>query len=330
MKKIDIITTIGPATQTKSLMKSLRTSGATFFRLNMSHGDHTTHQKTVDIAREVGKVSLLCDLCGPKIRIGDFAEEKITLKKGQSFVLTTRKVVGTENEVYINYPNIATDLAPGARILLDDGKKELVLKKILNATDVETTVIVGGQISSRRGVNIPGGNLSISALTTKDKKDVVWGVAQGVEYFAISFVRSAKDVVALRKLLKKEGSAAKIVSKIETPEAVADIDAIIAASDMVMVARGDLAVEIGAEYVPLAQKDIVRRCIAAGKSVIVATQMLESMTRNPVPTRAEVSDIANAVLDGASGVMLSEETAVGSFPLEAVRMMARVIKVTLE
>lgn len=328
MQKTKIVATIGPATQSEKIMTALHKNGANFFRLNMSHGDHATHQTTVDLARTIEKkrkvlVGLICDLCGPKIRIGDFVNGEITLVKGKAFILTTRKILGDETQVYINYPALTRDLKPGDTILLEDGKKNLLVTKKLNDTDLETKVIYGGITKSRRGVNIPNANLSISALTPKDKKDVEWGAKQDFAYFAISFVRNAKDIEVLRKLLKKYKSNAKIIAKIETPEAVQNIDAIIHATDAVMVARGDLAIEVGAENVPYIQKQIIRKCNDAGKPVITATQMLESMVRNQVPTRAEVSDVANAILDGTDAVMLSEETAVGEFPIETVEIMAR-------
>ncbi len=328
MQKTRIVATIGPATQSEEMMTALRKAGAGFFRMNMSHGDHATHQKTVDLAMRIEKktgefVGLICDLCGPKIRIGDFDGGQVTLKPGARFVLTTRKITGTESEVHINYPSLCKDLKPGDRVLLDDGKKELRVTKVINATDLETQVVHGGATKSRRGVNIPNAHLSISALTAKDKKDVAWGAKQDFAYFAISFVRSAKDVRTLKKLLTAGGSTAKVIAKIETPEAVDAIDDIIAEADAIMVARGDLAVEIGPENVPYVQKQIIRKCNDAGKPVITATQMLESMVRNPSPTRAEISDVANAIFDGTDAVMLSEETAVGEFPLETVEMMAR-------
>jgi len=328
MQKTRIVATIGPATQSLEMMTALYKSGASFFRMNMSHGDHASHQKTADLARAIEKkeggfVGLICDLCGPKIRIGDFEGDAVTLKKDQKFILTTRKIIGTEKEVYINYPSLTKDLKPGNKILLEDGKKCLVVTKVLNDTDIETKVVYGGLTKSRRGVNIPNANLSISALTPKDKKDLAWGLTQDFPYFAISFVRTAKDVRDLRKILVAKKSQAKIIVKVETPEAVNHIDEIIAEADAIMVARGDLAVEVGPENVPYIQKQIIRKCNDAGKPVITATQMLESMVRNQVPTRAEISDVANAIFDGTDAVMLSEETAVGEFPLETVQMMAR-------
>lgn len=326
-----IVTTIGPATQSEKMMTGLVRKGATHFRLNMSHGDHTSHGLTVTLARTVSKknkksIALICDVCGPKIRIGDFAEKTITLVKGKPFLLTTRAITGNENEVFINLPTLPHDVKKGDMIFLDDGKKSLMVSEVVNKTDVLTKVVTGGVITGRRGVNAPAANLSVAAITTKDKKDIAWGVSMGIEFFAVSFVRSAKDIRQMRSILKKLGSDAKIIAKIETPQALEHIDEIIAESDVLMVARGDLAIEIGAQYVPAAQKMIIKKCNDAGKMVITATQMLESMTRSPVPTRAEVSDVYNAVLDGTDAVMLSEETAMGEYPLLAVEMMAQVAK----
>ena len=329
--KINIITTIGPATASEKMMTGLVRKGATHFRLNMSHGDHTTHGQTVTLARSVEKktkkqILLICDVCGPKMRIGDFSEKTITLVKGKPFTLTTRAITGNEHEVFINLATLPKDVKEGDMIYLDDGKKSLQVKKVLNATDVLTTIVTGGVISGRRGVNAPSANLSIEAITAKDKKDIAWGVSVGIPYFAVSFVRSGKDIRQMRSILKKLGSDAKVIAKVETPQALENIDDIITQSDAVMVARGDLAIEIGAQYVPSAQKMIIKKCNEAGKMVITATQMLESMTRSPVPTRAEVSDVYNAVLDGSDALMLSEETAMGEYPLLAVEMMSLTTK----
>jgi len=326
-----IVTTIGPATQSEKMMTGLVRKGATHFRLNMSHGDHVSHGLTVSLARAVAKktkkhIELICDVCGPKIRIGDFSEKTITLVKGKPFLLTTRPITGNEHEVFINLSTLPNDVKEGDMIYLDDGKKSLQVKKVVNSTDVLTTVVTGGTIAGRRGVNAPTANLSVQAITAKDKKDIAWGVSVGIQYFAVSFVRSAKDIRQMRSILKKLGSDAKIIAKIETPQALEHIDEIIAESDVLMVARGDLAIEIGAQYVPTAQKMIIKKCNEAGKMVITATQMLESMTRSPVPTRAEVSDVYNAVLDGTDALMLSEETAMGEYPLLAVEMMSLTAK----
>ena len=332
MQKTKIIATIGPGTNNIKKISELREAGVTFIRLNMSHGNHQDHGYVVDLVRQVENIKtkkvnrylgIIADLCGPKIRIGDFVKDSIELKVGQVFTLTTKKCIGDENKVFINYKSLPNEISVGSEILLDDGKKKLVVTGIKNKTDIETKVLVGGNIKSRRGVNIPNANLKISALTAKDRKDVEWGNQQRVDYFALSFVRHKKDVLKLRDILTKLKSKAGIISKIETPEAIENIDSIIEVSDAIMVARGDLAIEIGPEKVPYIQKQIIKKCNEVGIPVITATQMLESMVRNSTPTRAEVSDIANAIFDGTDAIMLSEETAIGSYPVEAVSIMSR-------
>lgn len=326
--KTKIVATVGPATQTLSGIRGLYNAGARLLRMNMSHGDHASHRETVRLRDDLEKkdgiyLGLLADLCGPKIRIGDFEKDEITLIPGKKFILSTKKCTGDTSRVFINYPRLTQDLTVGSIIMLDDGKRTLKVTKKLSETELETKIIFGGNIKSRRGVNIPNARLSISALTEKDKKDIDWAVKNNADFVAISFVRSAKDISTLRTILQKKKSTAKIVAKIETPEAVDDIDAIIEIADAIMVARGDLAIEIGAENVPYVQKQIIHKCNNAGKPVITATQMLESMVRNQVPTRAEVSDVANAIFDGTDAVMLSEETAIGAYPTETVSIMAK-------
>lgn len=332
MQKTKIIATIGPGTNNLKSIFNLREAGITFVRLNMSHGSHEEHKKVIDLVKQAEKmkskkvnnyIGIIADLCGPKIRIGDFKDGFIELKPGSIFTLTTKKCVGDDKKVFINYKTLPNEISVGSEILLDDGKKKLLVLSVKNKTDIETKVIIGGKINSRRGVNIPNANLKISALTPKDKKDVIWGNEQGVDYFALSFVRNQKDVLRLREILSKLNSKAGIISKIETPEAIENIDSIIEVSDGIMVARGDLAIEIGPEKVPYIQKQIIRKCNEVGIPVITATQMLESMVRNSTPTRAEVSDIANAIFDGTDAIMLSEETAIGAYPVEAVGIMSR-------
>lgn len=324
-KRTGIIATIGPATQNETAMTALENIGVNFFRLNMSHGDHATHQKTVDLRNAAApSVKLICDVCGPKIRIGDFQDGKITLVPDQTFAITTRDVPGNANEVHISHATFARDLSPGDIILLDDGKVSLTATGTTD-TDVETRVVIGGTISSRRGVNVPSATLSIDAITAKDRADIEWAVRAGVDHFAVSFVRNAADIREMRSILDALGSKAKIIAKVETPQALDDIKAIVRASDMVMIARGDLAVEIGFENVPPAQKTIIETCRQAGVPAIVATQVLGSMVSSPTPSRAEASDIAHAVWDGANMLMLSEETAVGTYPLLAAEAMAKII-----
>lgn len=327
-KKTKIVTTIGPASGSAKKMAELVNAGANVFRFNFSHGDYEGF-KNLKIARDEAEkitghdIAILQDLCGPKIRIGDFSTETVELKEKETFTLNTEKIVGDERQAYINYEKLPAEVKVGGRILLDDGKVELKVSAI-KGNLVETKVIRGGVIKGRRGVNLPGAYLSTSALTDKDKADAVFGAELGVNFVALSFVRTAKDVEELRALLTENKSHALIIAKIETEEGVENFDSILAVSDGIMVARGDLAVEIAAERVPVIQKTIIKKCREAGKPVITATQMLESMIVAGVPTRAEVSDVANAILDGTDAVMLSAETATGAYPVEAVKVMARV------
>jgi pyruvate kinase len=327
-KKTKIVCTIGPATESIEKLTSLVNAGMNVMRLNFSHGDFAEHQVRVDNIKKVristGKtVAVLQDLSGPKIRIGEFEGGMAVLKEGHTFTLTTEPMMGNDKKVFINYPMLPKEVKVGGYILLHDGKKKLQITAI-KGNDVITKVIVGGEIKNKRGVNLPGAYLSISSITDKDKKDIEFGIKNKVDFVAISFVRRPSDVTELREMLKKAKSKAKIVSKIETPEALENIDEIINLSDAIMVARGDLAVEIPVEEVPLVQKMLIQKCNALGKPVITATQMLESMIKSPVPTRAEVSDVANAIIDGTDAIMLSEETTLGEYPLEAVEMMTRI------
>jgi pyruvate kinase len=327
-KKTKIVCTIGPATESVEKLTALVEAGMNVMRLNFSHGDFKEHQNRVDNLRKViektGKTTaILQDLAGPKIRIGDFKNGLINLKEGSTFTLTTDQVEGDEKRVFINYPLLPKEVKVGGYILLHDGKKKLQITSI-KGNDVICKVLVGGEIKSRRGVNLPGAYLSISSITEKDRKDLEFGIKNKVDFVAISFVRRPADIVELREMLNKAKSKAQIIAKIETPEALENIDEIINLSDGLMVARGDLAVEIPAEEVPLVQKMLIQKCNAIGKPVITATQMLESMIKSPVPTRAEVSDVANAIIDGTDAIMLSEETTLGDYPVEAVQMMTRV------
>ncbi|MBI3671422.1 pyruvate kinase [Candidatus Azambacteria bacterium] len=268
-------------------------------------------------------VSIIQDLSGPKIRIGDFYTERVNLKKGSIFTLTTSQCVGDESMAFVNYKKLPKEVKSGNIILLDDGKKKLQVISV-SKDKIKCRVLVGGETKGRRGVNIPGAYLKISSLTEKDKKDLTFGIREDVDFVALSFVRQPSDVLELRDILNKAKSKANIIAKIETQEAIENLDAIIEATDAVMVARGDLAVEMPPEDVPTLQKIIVKKCNKAGKPVIVATQMLESMIKSPVPTRAEVSDVANSILDGADAVMLSEETALGENPVDVINIMSSV------
>lgn len=327
-KKTKIIATVGPSTENEKMLRAMFKAGLNIMRLNFSHGSHKEHQNRIDIVKAIAQksgkpFSIIQDLSGPKIRLGDFYTEKVTLSEGKIFTLTTEKIIGDEKRVHINYPRLPKELKAGNIILLDDGKKRLQVIST-TATEIKCRVIIGGEVKGRRGVNTPGAYLKVSSLTLKDRKDLKLGIKNKVDFIALSFVRRPEDILELRGILKKANSAAQIIAKIETQEAVENIDAIIEATDVIMVARGDLAIEIGAENVPLVQKMIIRKCNLAGKPVITATQMLESMIKSPVPTRAEVSDVANAILDGTDAIMLSEETALGQYPVEAIEVMARV------
>ncbi len=328
IKKTKIVATIGPASESEVMLMSLVKAGVNVCRINFSHGTHEgalTQMKNIrTVAKKIATpIAILQDLSGPKIRIGDFYQESVMLKNGSIFTLTTKLCVGNEARVFVGYKALSKELKKGDTILLDDGKKRLKVLSIAG-DDIKCRVIVGGEIKGRRGVNLPGVSLKISCLTSKDKKDILFGIENNVDFVALSFVRRASDIRELREILTKAKSTAKIIAKIETGEAIDNIDAIIAEADGIMVARGDLAVEVPAEEVPILQKMIIKKCNSAGKPVIVATQMMESMIKSPVPTRAEVSDVSNSILDGADAVMLSEESALGEYPVLAVAMMSRV------
>lgn len=327
-KKTKIVCTIGPSTESADKLEALVDAGMNVMRLNFSHGDFEEQQKRVDnlklAMQKTGKtVAILQDLCGPKIRIGTFKDKMIELKAGEQFILTTDDVEGDVTKVHVNYPELPKEVKKGTVILLQDGSKKLEVLEV-KGNNIVTKVIAGGHLSDRRGVNVPGANLSISALTDKDKADVEFGIKNKVDFVALSFVRKADDIRQLRKILDEKGSKAAIVAKIETPEALQDIDAILAETDAIMIARGDLSIEIPAEEVPLAQKVLIHKCNELGKPVITATQMMESMIENPTPTRAEISDVANAIIDGTDAIMLSEETALGQYPIEAVKEMSKI------
>ena len=329
-KKTKIVATIGPATSSQEQLEKLLKAGLNVMRLNFSHGDFAEHQEKLDNGKKASQatglpLAYLQDLSGPKIRIGEFATEsgRVTIKKGQTFTLTTKLIKGDETKAYVNYKKLPQEIKVGHTVMLDDGKKRMTVTKV-QGEEIVCKVDVGGELKGRRGVNLPDTDISMSSLTAKDKKDLEFGLSNNVDFFALSFVRRPKDVLDLRKLLDAAKSKGHIISKIETPQAVQNIDEIIKISDAIMVARGDLAVEVPAEEVPLIQKMIIKKCNEAGKPVITATQMLESMINSPVPTRAEVSDVANAILDGTDAIMLSEETTLGQYPVEAVSLMTRV------
>ena len=327
-KKTKTVCTIGPATESQAMLEKLLIAGMNVMRLNFSHGDFVEHQARVNNLKKAVKATgipaaTLQDLAGPKIRIGNFNTESVNLEEGQKFTITTNDIVGDETRVSINYPLFPKEVKKGHIVFLHDGKKKLEVVEV-KGKEVICKVLVGGDIKGRRGVNLPDSDLSVAALTDKDRKDLEFGIKNKVDFFALSFVRNASDIIELRTILNSKKSKAKIIAKIETPQALRNIDEILALADGIMVARGDLAIEIPAEQVPRAQKMLIEKANRAGKPVITATQMLESMIKSPVATRAEVSDIANAILDGTDAVMLSEETTLGDFPVEAVEVMSRV------
>lgn len=331
IRKTKIIATIGPASGDKKTFSKILEAGVNLVRLNFSHNTHSTHKEHIDMVRAVSKkmnkpVAIIQDLSGPKIRTGRQDKEIITLVNGKKIVLTTKDCIGDESILYINYKKLPQEVKKGVNILLDDGKVRLeVISK--SKESISCKIIVGGSIKEGRGVNVPDASLSISSLTEKDKKDVVFGIKENVDFIALSFVRHASDIRELKQTIREKGGDKKeigIIAKIETKDALGNIDEILEEVDGIMVARGDLAVEVPPEEVPVEQKKIIDKCHIAGKPAIVATQMLESMIVSSVATRAEVSDIANAVFNGADAVMLSGETAIGVCPSEAVAIMSRV------
>lgn len=329
MKKTKIVCTMGPNTDNREIMKELALNGMDVARFNFSHGDHAEHRHRLEILESVREelgipIASLLDTKGPEIRTGKLKDgKKVTLKEGDLYTLTTEEIVGDETRGYINYAGLAEDVKPGNRILIDDGLIELHVREV-NGTDIVCRIENGGELGEKKGVNVPGVRVKLPALTDKDKEDIRFGVDAGFDFVAASFVRNADAIREIREILDEKGSAMQIIAKIENEEGIENIDSIIEASDGIMVARGDMGVEIPAEKVPHIQKMIIRKCNLACKVVITATQMLDSMIRNPRPTRAEVSDVANAVYEGTDAVMLSGETAMGSYPIEAVRMMSQI------
>ncbi|MBJ6759819.1 pyruvate kinase [Corallococcus sp. H22C18031201] len=331
MRRAKIVCTLGPASQSQEMLEALLENGMDVARLNFSHGSHEQHQENIDKLRAASlkvrkAVGILGDLQGPKIRTGRFITGSTELKNGGVFHITTdESVKGTDEIVSTTYPFLAADVNPGDRILLDDGLLELRVLETDKQQLIKTEVIHGGTLKNNKGINLPGVAVRAAALTPKDREDLVFGLKAGVDYIALSFVRQPSDLDTARQAMAEVGRSVPIISKLEKPEAIARLDAILDKTDGVMVARGDLGVEIPPEEVPAVQKDIIRRSNLRGLPVIVATQMLNSMIENPRPTRAEASDVANAVYDGADAVMLSGETASGKFPIESVQMMERII-----
>nr|HAD51677.1 pyruvate kinase [Algoriphagus sp.] len=329
INKTKILATIGPASNNYETIKSLAAAGANVFRLNFSHGTHDIHEEVIQIIRRVNEeqnlnLGILQDLQGPKIRVGEVENNGVEIKPGEPITITNDPVVGTSRLVSTVYQNLPNDVVAGDRILIDDGNLEVVVNDT-DGKNVNCTVIHGGILESRKGINLPNTKVSAPSLTEKDIEDLEFGLSQDVDWIALSFVRSPEDIYDLRERIQKAGKVCKIVAKIEKPEALENIDAIIDATDAIMVARGDLGVEVPMEIVPLWQKRMVEKCKLACKPVIIATQMMESMIQNPRPTRAETNDVANAVLDGADAVMLSAETASGKYPVNAVKAMSSII-----
>ena len=326
MKKTKIICTMGPNSDDREVMKQLVLNGMDVARFNFSHGNHEEHKKRYlqlrQVAEETGiPVAALLDTKGPEIRTGILKDgNKITLKEGQEFTLTTEEVVGDETMVHINYDGLNGDVKAGDRILIDDGLIELHVREV-QGPRIVCLVVNGGELGERKGVNVPGVKIKLPALTEKDKDDIRFGMEMGFDYIAASFIRSADAIREIREILAEGGSSMGIIAKIENEEGLENLDDIIEESDGIMVARGDMGVEIDFTEIPIIQKDMIAQCVAAGKPVITATQMLDSMMENPRPTRAEITDVANAIYDGTSAIMLSGETAAGKYPVEAVQTM---------
>lgn len=326
LKKTKIVATIGPASESEEMLKKLIKQGVNVCRLNFSHGDHEEHQRRIDNIKKVREelgipVAIMLDTKGPEIRLGNFKDGIVEIKQGQDFTLTTRDILGDETIIGVSYKEMPNDVSVGGIILIDDGLIEFRVKEITD-TDIKMEALNEGILKNHKGVNVPNVNINLPALTEKDISDIKFGVKNDVDFIAASFVRKAADVNDIRRVLEDNGGLnIDIISKIENQQGLDNIDEIIHVSDGIMVARGDLGVEVPTEEIPLIQKELIRKCNVAGKPVITATQMLDSMIRNPRPTRAEVTDVANAIIDGSSAVMLSGETAAGKYPLEAVRTM---------
>lgn len=328
MKKTKIVATIGPATDEK-VLRELFEEGLNVVRLNFSHGNHEEHKARIDTVKKLREemnlpIGIMIDTKGPEIRLGRLKEE-IILEDQDKFILTTRDLIGDRTIVSASYQGLAKDVKEGDRILIDDGLVELIVEEIQNDEDIICRVVNGGSIKDHKGVNVPNVSINLPAITQKDIEDIKFGIENNVDFVAASFIRKPEDVLEIRKILEENGGEdIDIISKIENQEGVNNIEEIIETSDGIMVARGDLGVEIQPEEIPLIQKDIIRKCNLAGKPVITATQMLDSMIRNPRPTRAEVTDVANAILDGSDSIMLSGETAMGKYPIESVKTMYKI------
>ena len=332
MRKTKIICTIGPASESPDKLEELMKAGMNVARFNFSHGDHEEKRKRFDNVIAIGKklnlpVATLLDTKGPEIRLKEFANGKEELTKGQLFTLTTNDVLGDNNICSITYKGLVNDVEVGGKILIDDGLIEMTVLRITD-TDIDCEVINGGKVSNKKGVNVPGANLSMPFISEVDRNDIIFGAQTGFDILACSFVRRASDIVEVRKLVEDNGGKMTIIAKIENKEGIDNLEEIMEVADGVMVARGDMGVEIPFEEVPVLQKRMIKLAEAKGKHVITATQMLESMINNPRPTRAETTDVANAIYDGTTAIMLSGETAAGKYPIEAVKTMAKIAERT--
>ena len=331
MKRTKIVATIGPSSSSKDVLNEMISSGMNVCRINFSHGSYSDHARVIQSVRELNEelntnVAILADLQGPKIRTGEMQEGGVELEVGASILIQTVDVVGSKDSFSINYAKLPEDVQQGESILLDDGKLMLQVESTDGKAKILCTVIQGGVLSSKKGVNFPNTKISMPSLTEKDESDLDFAIAQDVDWIGLSFVRKAEDIVDLKQRISEQGGKARVIAKIEKPEALACIDEIVQVSDGLMVARGDLGVEIPYQNVPLTQKMLINKGIRYAKPVIVATQMMESMITQMTPTRAEVNDVANAVLDGADAVMLSGETSVGNYPVEVIHAMSKIIK----
>ena len=331
IKRTKIVCTLGPASEKEEVLRELMKSGLNVCRMNFSHGSHEEHKGRMDLVKklreELGQpTAILLDTKGPEIRTGQFDVPEVLLEEGQTFTITMKDVMGNKEMCTVSYKGLANDVKPGDTILIDDGLVGLTVKEI-NNDDIVCEVQNSGIVKNHKGVNVPGVKVNLPAITEKDRSDIEFGIEQGIDFIAASFVRKVSDVLAIREILEANNADhIKIISKIEYQEGVDNLDEIIEVSDGIMVARGDLGVEIPTEEIPVVQKLMIRKCNEAGKPVITATQMLDSMIRNPRPTRAEVTDVANAIYDGTDAIMLSGETAAGKYPVEAVKTMATIAK----
>ena len=335
IKRTKIVCTLGPASDKEEILRELVKSGLNVCRFNFSHGSHQEHKERMDLVKKVREelgqpVAILLDTKGPEIRTGNFDEPEVLLEEGQKFTITMKDVVGNKEMCTVSYKGLVNDVVPGDTILIDDGLVGLKVEEI-NGDDIVCIVENSGIVKNHKGVNVPGVKINLPALTEKDIKDIEFGISEGIDYIAASFVRKASDVLAIREVLENNNAThIQIISKIENQEGIDNIDSILQVSDGIMVARGDLGVEIPTPEIPIAQKMMIKKCNQLGKPVITATQMLDSMMRNPRPTRAEVTDVANAIYDGTDAIMLSGETAAGKYPVEAVKTMATIAKRTEE